>query len=72
MHDYDVRHNVLFFSQVAINGLSCWNPNKPLLSEEDANNAQQQQKTANNPHVLLRHDNQTMIYPSDLNVPQIG
>lgn len=54
MHDFDARHGVLFFSQVANNGLSCWNIKKPLAVSGN--------------HVQLQHNNDTMIYPADMHV----
>lgn len=53
MHDFDRNSGIIFYSQVGRNGLSCWNTAKPYLPEN---------------HVLLAQNNQTMIYPGDLNV----
>lgn len=53
MHDFDASNGVIFYSQVGRNGISCWNTAKPYVPEN---------------HILLAQNNQTMIYPSDLNV----
>lgn len=53
MHDYDPSTGIIFFSQVGISGVSCWNTEKPLT-------------TVN--HVLLQQNDETMVYPCDLNV----
>lgn len=56
MHDFDRTTGVIFYSQVGINGLACWNPNS--------------QHTPHN-FDLLAKDNRTMIYPTDVNVSEI-
>lgn len=53
MHVYDKRSGIIFYSQVSLNGIGCWNTEKPLNEE--------------NFH-LIAQDNTTMIYPSDINV----
>lgn len=53
MHDYDENSGIMFYSQVGINGVSCWN----TANEFSAKN-----------HVLIAQNNETMIYPADLNV----
>lgn len=57
MHDFDPTTGVIFFSQVATNGVSCWNTKKPLVPEN---------------FVQLQRNNDTMIYPADLNVDSNG
>lgn len=59
MHDYDARTGAVFFSQVATNGLSCWNVRRPLNGGGEG--------AASN-HVQLQHNNETMVYPGDVNV----
>lgn len=53
MHDYDPRTGIILYSQVAVNGVSCWNTAVPLTDQS---------------HVLIDRNNDKMIYPSDLNV----
>lgn len=53
MHAFDRNSGVIFYSQVGINGIGCWNSNT--------------QQSPQNFDILARN-NQTMIYPSDLNV----
>lgn len=53
MHDFDRNSGIIFYSQVGVNGLGCWNSNTQHLPQNFEN--------------LARND-QTMIYPSDLNV----
>lgn len=53
MHDYDPRTGIIFYSQVAINGVSCWNTALPFSAQN---------------HALIDQNNEKMIYPSDLNV----
>lgn len=53
MHDFDLRSGIMFYSQVGINGVSCWNSAKPYTPRN---------------HEILDHDDVTMVYPSDLNV----
>lgn len=57
MHDFDKTTGVIFFSQVGINGASCWNTAMPLNKENVA---------------IIVRNNETMIYPSDLNVDAEG
>lgn len=57
MHDFDRNTGVIFYSQVGINGVSCWNSNRPYTPEN---------------HGLLARNNETMIYPGDLNVDRDG
>lgn len=52
MHDFD-RSGIIFYSQVGRNGVGCWNTKK--------------QHTPTHFH-FITGNNQTMIYPSDLNV----
>lgn len=56
MHAFDRNTGIIFYSQVYTNGFGCWNSNTP--------------HSPSNFHVLERN-NQTMIYPSDLNVSRI-
>lgn len=53
MHAYDKNTGLIFFSQVSLNGIGCWDTTMPLNPE--------------NFH-LIAQDNTTMIYPSDINV----
>lgn len=53
MHAYDKNTSVIFYSQVSLNGIGCWNTKFPL--------------NPSNLH-LIAQDNTTMIYPSDINV----
>lgn len=53
MHAYDKNTGVIFYSQVSLNGIGCWDTTLPL--------------NQNNFH-LIAQDNTTMIYPSDINV----
>lgn len=53
MHQFDQNSGIIFYSQVHLNGVGCWNSKVP--------------HTPHNFHILARN-NQTMIYPSDLNV----
>lgn len=53
MHDYDPNSDIIFYSQVAINGVSCYNTKKPFSAES---------------HAIIHRDDNAMIYPSDLNV----
>lgn len=53
MHDYDQFSGVMFYSQVARNGVACWNTAKPFTEQN---------------HALIVNDNDRMIYPADLNV----
>lgn len=53
MHAFDRNTGIVFYSQVYTNGVGCWNSNTP--------------HSPDNFH-LLERNNQTMIYPSDLNV----
>lgn len=53
MHVYDPDSGIIFYSQVSLNGIGCWNTAKPL--DED------------NFHIIAQ-DNATMNYPSDINV----
>lgn len=55
MHDYDQSSGVLFYSQVAKNGVACWNTAKPFTEQN---------------HALIVNDNDRMNieYPADLNV----
>lgn len=53
MHQYDETTGVVFYSQVGVNGVACWNTAKPF--------------TENN-HPLIASDANRMIYPADLNV----
>lgn len=53
MHAFDKITGVLFYSQVGINGVACWNSAKPFTQEN---------------HAIIARNDQTMIYPGDLNV----
>lgn len=53
MHDYDPNSGIIFYSQVAINGVSCYNTKKQFSTDN---------------HAIIQRDDNTMIYPSDLNV----
>lgn len=53
MHDFDRNTGIIFYTQVGINGIGCWNTNTPHRPENVA---------------VLARNNQTMIYPSDLTV----
>lgn len=53
MHDFDQQSGIMFYSQVAVNGVSCWNTAKPYTPQN---------------HALLERNDETMIYPGDLNV----
>lgn len=53
MHDYDLNSDIIFYSQVATNGVSCWNTAKSFSAKN---------------HVVLQQNPEKMIYPSDLNV----
>lgn len=57
MHYFDHSNGVIFYSQVGTNAISCWNTAKPFTPQN---------------HVILAQNNQTMIYPGDLNVKQIN
>jgi len=57
MHQFDPTTGVIFYSQIGLNGVSCWNTAKPF-SEQN--------------HALLVSDADRMIYPSDLNVDEDG
>lgn len=53
MHAYDETTRVMFFSQISLNAIGCWNTAVPL--------------TESNFHIL-EQNNETMFYPSDVNV----
>lgn len=53
MHQFDENSGVMFYSQVAINGIACWNSAKPFSVEN---------------HAVIAMDNTRMIYPADLSV----
>lgn len=53
MHAFDRNSGIIFYSQVYLNGIACWNSTT--------------RHTPQDFHQLERN-NQTMIYPSDLNV----
>lgn len=53
MHVYDKHTGIIFYSQVSLNGIGCWDTTLPLNEE--------------NFH-LIAQDNTTMIYPGDINV----
>lgn len=57
MHDFDKLSGVVFYSQVGINGVACWNSAKPFTKEN---------------HAIIARDDRKMIYPSDLNVKWNG
>lgn len=57
MHDYDRATGVIFYSQVATNGAACWNTAKPMTPANFG---------------IIARNNQTMIYPGDLNVDSDG
>lgn len=57
MHQFDEISGVMFYSQVAINGIACWNSAKQFTKDN---------------HVVLAADDTRMIYPADLNVDQEG
>lgn len=48
MHDFDANTGIMFYSQVALNGFSCWNSAKPYTPEN---------------HAVLERNDVTMIYP---------
>lgn len=56
MHVYDTFSGVIFYSQVSLNAIGCWNTAKPLDRD--------------NFHIVAQ-DNTTMIYPSDINVSSL-
>lgn len=56
MHGFDQTTGVIFYSQVGINGLGCWNPNTPHSPQ--------------NFDILVK-DNRTMIYPTDVEVSKM-
>lgn len=56
MHAYDKDSGVIFYSQVSLNGIGCWNTANPL--------------TEPNFHLIVQ-SNVTMIYPADINVSEI-
>lgn len=53
MHAYDKQTGIIFYSQVSLNGIGCWNTELP--------------HNPSNFHLIVQ-DNTTMIYPSDINV----
>lgn len=53
MHAFDESSGIIFYSQVSLNAIGCWNTAVPLKE--------------NNFHIIAQ-DNETMIYPSDINV----
>lgn len=53
MHSFDRHTEVVMFSQVAWNGVSCWNSRNPLNKDQIA---------------VIDSDDVKMIYPVDLNV----
>ncbi|XP_031631444.1 uncharacterized protein LOC116345869 [Contarinia nasturtii] len=57
MHAYDKNTGIMFFSQVSLNGIGCWDTTMPLNPD--------------NLH-LIAQDNTTMIYPSDINIDSEG
>jgi len=52
MHDFDQQSGIMFYSQVAINGISCWSSDRQYIPQN---------------HALLDRNDVTMIYPADLN-----
>lgn len=55
MHAFDKASGVIFYSQVGINGVACWNSAKRFNAEN---------------HAVIARNDQKMIYPGDLNVMQ--
>lgn len=53
MHAYDSHTGLIFYSQVHLNGIGCWDTTLPLTPAN---------------LYLIAQDNTTMIYPSDINV----
>lgn len=53
MHDYDLNSGIMFYSQVATNAVGCWDTAKPFSVKK---------------HAIIQQDDETMIYPCDLNV----
>jgi dopachrome tautomerase len=53
MHDYDPKTDVIFYSEVGRNGFGCWNTKNQLMPQN---------------YGRIAHNNDTMIYPSDLQV----
>lgn len=57
MHDFDPISGVVFYCQVHLNGIGCWNSNT--------------EHTENNFH-MIASNNQTMMYPVDMNVSTLA
>lgn len=53
----DQETGVLFYSQIQLSGIACWNTKKPFSQEN---------------HVVLFQDNQRFIYPSDMTMDSNG
>lgn len=53
MHAYDSNTGLIFYSQVHLNGIGCWDTTLPLTPSN---------------FYLIAQDNTTMIYPADINV----
>ncbi|CAD7084268.1 unnamed protein product [Hermetia illucens] len=57
VHVYDPHTKVLFYAQIALSGIGCWNTQKRFASQN---------------HHLIHQNLQTMIYPSDITVDMDG
>lgn len=53
MHQFNEPSGVMFYSQIARNGIACWNSNRPFSAEN---------------HALIAADRNRMIYPADITV----
>lgn len=53
MHAFDKDTGVIFFSQVSLNAIACWNTAKPLQPSNIG---------------IVAKDDEIMIYPADINV----
>lgn len=56
MHAYDPNTGVILYTQVALNGIACWDTFLPLTEE--------------NFH-LIHQDDTTLFYPSDITVSDL-
>lgn len=57
MHVFDERSNVIFFTQLQKNAISCWNTEKPL-----------KESTA----VVVTTNDATLVYPTDIKVDNLN
>lgn len=55
MHGFERETGTIFYTQVATNGIGCWNTRYPHTADA---------------FQMLAHNNRTMIYPSDLSVSE--